>query len=121
MMNETEIQPEDARGGTLPVTLRLLRRFLPGETHGLIGGLFLLLVGSGVTLLQPWPLKLVLDSVVGQAPLPAVVHRLIAPFAGLSPFAASPKLFLLTIFCLALLLVELVMGVCNVWSAYVLN
>ena len=120
-MNETEIQSEDARGGTLPVTLRLLRRFLPGETRGLIGGLFLLLVASGVTLLQPWPLKLVLDTVVGQAPLPAAVHRLIAPFAGLSLFAASPKLFLLTIFCLALLLVELLMGVCNVWSAYVLN
>lgn len=120
-MNEPEILAEDSRGSTMPVTLRLLRRFLPGETRGLIGGLLLLLIASGVTLLQPWPLKLVLDSVVGRVSLPTAVHRLVAPFAGFSAYAANPKLFLLTFFCVALLLVELVMGAGNVWSAYVLN
>ena len=120
-MNEPEIRPDDARGRTWPVTLRLLRRFLPGELRGLIGGLILLLVASAVTLFQPWPLKLVLDSVVGHLPLPPAIQWLIAPFTGSSAFAASPKLFLLAVFCVALLLVELVLGLCNVWSAYVLN
>jgi ABC-type multidrug transport system fused ATPase/permease subunit len=120
-MKETEIRSDDTRGGTLSVTLRLLRRFLFGEIRGLTGGLLILLVASSLTLLQPWPLKLVLDSVVGQVALPAPVHRLIAPFAGISLLAASPKSFLLTFFCIALLLLEAVMGICNVWSAYVLN
>lgn len=120
-MNESEIRPDEMRGGTLAVTLPLLRRFLAGETRGLIGGLLLLLAASGVALLQPWPLKLVLDCVVGHVPLPAAVHWVITPLSSLSIIAAGPKLLLLTVFCVALLLLELVMGVCNVWSAYVLN
>ena len=116
-MDEPELQTDDRHGGTMQVTARLLRRFLPGEVRGLLTGLLLLLVASGVTLLQPWPLKLVLDCVVGQVPLPTPIRWLTQN----SFFSASPKLYLLSVFCAALLLVELVMGVCNVLSSYILN
>src|SRR5215469_2969007 len=116
-MNEPEMQSSDRRGGTVQVTAGLLRRFLGGELRGLFIGLLLLLLASGLTLLQPWPLKLVLDSVVGQVPLPSALHWLTEN----SFFSYNPKLFLLTVFCVALLLVELAMGVCNVLGAYVLN
>jgi len=116
-MNETGPESSERQQGTVRVTAHLLRRFLPGELRGLFIGLALLLTASGLTLLQPWPLKLVIDSVVGQVPLPDAIHWL----ANNSFFASSPKLFLLTVFCLGLLLVELSMGVCNVLSAYILN
>jgi ATP-binding cassette subfamily B protein/subfamily B ATP-binding cassette protein MsbA len=116
-MNEPEIQTDDQRGGTLRVTVRLLRRFLPGQLRGLFLGLLLLLLASGVTLLRPWPLKLILDSVVGQIPLPDSIGWLAR-----NDYAASnPTVFLLTVFCGTLLLVEAVMGACNVLSAYVLH
>jgi len=35
----------------------------------LVGGLFILMA-TGVGLLQPWPLKLVIDSVLGRSPAP---------------------------------------------------
>ncbi|HEX9047602.1 MAG TPA: ABC transporter ATP-binding protein [Verrucomicrobiae bacterium] len=116
-MTPQNLQSDDRHGGTVQVTMRLLRRFLPGELRGLFGGLLLLLLSSGVALLQPWPLKLVLDSVVGQMPLPKVIAWL----QHNSLYAANPKTFLLGAFCAALLLVEIVMGFCNVLSAYVLN
>ncbi len=84
-------------------------------------GLALLLLAAGATLLQPWPLKIVLDSVIGRLPAPAPVNWLVSAFGGNSYVTAHPKFFLLTILCLALLLIELLMGVFNVVSAYVLN
>jgi ATP-binding cassette subfamily B protein/subfamily B ATP-binding cassette protein MsbA len=120
-MSVSEIQSTAKRQGTLQATERLLRRFLPGEMRGLLIGLILLLASAGVALLQPWPLKLVLDSVVGAVPLPTPVRWLTSFFDGNSFFAAHPKMFLLTSLCLALLLVQLFMGVCNVLSAYVLT
>lgn len=116
-MSEPGLQTSDRRGGTVQVTARLLRRFLAGELRMLFIGLLLLLLASGLTLLQPWPLKLVLDSVVGQVPLPQLIHWL----TDNSLFSHNPKLFLLTAICVALLLVEVAMGVCNVLGAYVMN
>src|ERR1043166_3366622 len=78
-MNEPESQADETRGSTVQVTMRLLRRFLPGELRGLTAGLLLLLAAAGVALLQPWPLKLVLDSVVGTIPLPETLQRLAGP------------------------------------------
>ncbi len=120
-MTAPEAQADDSRGGTVQVTMRMLRRFLPGEMRGLIIGLVLLLAAASVALLQPWPLKLVLDSVVGSIPVPAPVRLLMSLFDRNAYYAAHPKMFFLTSLCLALLLVELFMGVCNVLSSYVLN
>ena len=120
-MTRQESKTGDARGGTFQVTLRLLRQFLPGEVRGLAAGLLLLLFASGAALLLPWPLKIVLDSVVGNVPPPAPVQWLVAPLSRSAIFSGNPPLLLLTTLCLGLLLLELLMGVCNVFSAYVLN
>src|SRR3974390_2357899 len=100
-MNDPAAQIDGRKGGTVQVTTRLLRLFLPGEVRWLFIGLILLLLASGVTLLQPWPLKLVLDSVVGQVPLPNSISWLTHN----AYFSSNPKIFLLTVLCVALLLV----------------
>ena len=69
--------PQPAETGTLEVTARLLRRFLPGDTRRVLLGLALVLGASGAALLQPWPLKLVLDCVVGTNPEPAWLNSLL--------------------------------------------
>ncbi|HEV2394748.1 MAG TPA: ABC transporter ATP-binding protein [Verrucomicrobiae bacterium] len=112
---------EQQASGTLQASARLLRKFLPGETRWVLLGLILLVGASGAALLQPWPLKLVLDSVVGSKPLP-VVFAAPLRILGTSGFAAAhPKLNLLLGLCLALLLIELLLGALNVLSAYLLN
>jgi ATP-binding cassette subfamily B protein/subfamily B ATP-binding cassette protein MsbA len=113
------MKSEHAQNGTIQVTTRLLRRFIPGEIGRLGFGLVLLLAAAGAALLQPWPLKMVLDSVVGSCPAPAPVQRFASLFTGF--FSAHPAFAPLTTLCAALLFIELAMGVCNVLSAYVLN
>src|SRR5512135_248985 len=81
-MNPPELQAEERQAGTLQVTVRLLRRFLPGQVRTMAFGLALLLLAAGAALLQPWPLKIVLDSVIGQLPVPAPVHWLETAFRG---------------------------------------
>jgi ABC-type multidrug transport system fused ATPase/permease subunit len=116
-----EVHSEDPRSGTFRVTTRLLRRFMPGEIRGLSLGLIFLLGASAMTLLQPWPIKIVLDSVVAKIAPPAIVQSVTAPFAGAGLFAGHPGLLLLTFLCVAILLIELFLGVCHVVSTYVLN
>jgi ATP-binding cassette, subfamily B, bacterial len=120
-MSEPEFPLQEPRSGTFRVTTRLLRRFMPGEMRGLSLGLIFLLGASAMTLLQPWPIKVVLDSVVGKIAPPAIVQSVTAPFQGAGLFAGRPELLLLTILCVAILLIELLMGVCHVLSTYVLN
>jgi ATP-binding cassette subfamily B protein/subfamily B ATP-binding cassette protein MsbA len=110
---------EQSSEGTWRVTVRMLRRFLSGETRGLAFGLALILVATAAGLLQPWPLKIAIDSVAGGAAPPAIVQRLYAPLAGMMP--GEPRLGLLTAVCLALLLIELLLGAARVASTYVLN
>jgi ABC-type multidrug transport system fused ATPase/permease subunit len=114
--------PEDIpRGGTFRVAGRLLRRLLPGETRGLLFGIVFLLGASAMALLQPWPLKVVLDSVVGKVPTPGPLQRIAGSLETSSWFGGHPALVLLTILCLAILLIELLMGVFHVLSSYVLT
>jgi ATP-binding cassette subfamily B protein len=107
--------------GTVQVTTRLLRRFMPGELRGIIIGLLLVLGSSGAALLQPWPLKLVLDSVIGTIPPPAVVSSIMHLFGGDAFAAAHQQSSLLVVLCVALLLIELLLGGLNVASAYLLH
>lgn len=120
-MSDMARQPDSQPHGTVQVTLRLIRRFMTGELRGLILGLLLLLIAAGFALLQPWPLKLVLDSVVGSHQLPAPVQWLTERLPDNSFYRSNPQMFLLATLCLSLLLIELFLGVCNVLSAYVLN
>ena len=101
--------------GTLRVTLRLLGKFMPGETPVMVLGLVLMLGASAMALVQPWPLKLVLDSVIGHDALPSWLSKI-----GTGSVAAS-KFKLLSLLCLGLVLIEVVLGALNVSSAYLLN
>jgi len=52
--------------------VRLLRYALP-HWRGLLVVLALMLLGIGINVLQPWPLKLIVDYVLTGKPLPDVV------------------------------------------------
>ncbi len=58
---------------TLRAGLRLFGLALHGEGVRVAGGLALLVGSTAAALLQPWPLKLVIDSVLGGVPPPAVL------------------------------------------------
>ncbi len=91
---------------TLGVARRLLRLTLPGEGARLAPGLVLLLAGSAAGLLQPWPLKLVVDSVLGPVPPPAPLARAAAALG----FALSPAVALLVVLCVALVAIQALVG-----------
>src|SRR5687768_7913114 len=60
--------------------MRMLGRalkFYHGEAASIAGVIALILVTTGVNLLKPWPLALIVDSVLGTSPLPVVVTRVI--------------------------------------------
>src|SRR5207253_9983643 len=79
--NVMAVSAPESKSGTWSVTLRMLRRFLPGEVRGLVGGMLVIIATSITALLQPWPLKLVIDSVVGRATAPHVVLSVVEPVA----------------------------------------
>src|SRR5262245_15682813 len=89
--------PPSGRGGTIAVATRLLRLTLPGEGRHMLSGVLLLFVATGVGLLQPWPLKLVVDSVLGNLPAPWPVG------------SRSPSM-LLAFLCLAIVLLQFGVG-----------
>src|SRR5438477_4375619 len=111
----TKIESGEGRGGTLSVALRLLRICGKGEGAAIGLGLVLLFMSTAVALLAPWPIKLVIDSVIGNAPAPAFLSK--------SAYAMShsePRLALLVVLCVGQLLVHVLMGALTVASTYVL-
>src|SRR5260370_23506562 len=120
-MNDAEPPTQDPEPGTLKVTSDLLKRFLPGDVGRVAGGLLLLLGASGFALLQPWPLKLVLDCVLGTREPPVVLAAFLRNVGATNLVSAHPKASLLLVLCLGLLFIELLLGGLNVLSAYLLN
>jgi len=115
-MNDTCANPAPAESSsTLSVALRLLFYCGKGEGPAILLGLGLLLLGTGISLLQPWPMKLVLDSVIGTVPPPAFLSRLAQLLGGI-----SPRVALLLVLCLGQLLLALASGLLTVASTYVL-
>jgi ABC-type multidrug transport system fused ATPase/permease subunit len=104
----------------LDLARRLLKRSLPGEGARILVGLVLMLASTGAVLLQPWPLKLVLDTVVGDHPWPPWLTRLMHAVSGFLPLAEQPKVTVLLLLCLGLLLIQLLLGLLNVLSTQVL-
>lgn len=60
----------------LPRVLRYLRPHWRAATVSVVAAV----VVSLLALLEPWPLKVLFDSVLGNVPLPGIVARAIAPF-----------------------------------------
>jgi ATP-binding cassette subfamily B protein/subfamily B ATP-binding cassette protein MsbA len=68
-------------------------------------GLALTLLGVGASLLQPWPLKIIVDSVLGPVPMPAWLARL-----------ADDKTAALVVVCLGLFLIQVLRGGLGAWG-----
>ena len=82
----------------------------------------LVLLGSSVcALLQPWPLKLVVDSVLGNHDVPTFLSNLVTSVSQLTPSVISdPKIVLLFSLCVGILLIQFFMGALTVLSTYIL-
>lgn len=119
-MNEhIETTEEHKTQGTLRLMGRLLRMCAPGQIP-LIGlGLIVSLAGAGAALLQPWPLKLVVDNVVNNSPLPAPLAGLVGIITAHTALT-SQKIALLIILCLGLLVIQSLVGLFEVLSTYLL-
>lgn len=120
-MSDSQPELQSSQKGTLRVTVDLVRRFVAGDVGRFGLGLVLLLASSGAALLQPWPLKLVLDCVLGTRQAPRLIAAFENAVSGKDLLFAHPKTTLLIVLCLGLLLIELLLGALNVWSAYLLN
>ncbi|GJL55959.1 MAG: protein-tyrosine-phosphatase [Nitrospirales bacterium] len=87
----------------------------------IVWGVTLLLGGSAFALLQPWPLKLVVDTVLGSHEVPVAMADLmmwVSQFV--PPVLADEKTLLLLILCTGILLIQLFMGGLTVLSTYIL-
>ncbi|HBD07066.1 MAG TPA: ABC transporter ATP-binding protein [Syntrophobacteraceae bacterium] len=120
MMTNQNGQTSTADMGTLSLANRLLRQCAPGESPRIFLGLLLMLVSSLANLLQPWPLKLVLDSVVADHPLPDALEPIFRVFAPLLPFSGQPKAVLLLFLCIGVLAIQVLLGILTICSTQVL-
>jgi ATP-binding cassette subfamily B protein/subfamily B ATP-binding cassette protein MsbA len=76
-----------------------------GQQPAAIAGLALTLLGIAASLLQPWPLKIIVDSILGSVPMPA----------SLAAFADNKAAALLVV-CLALLVIHVLRGGLGAWG-----
>ena len=95
--------------------MRLLRICGRGEGGAIAVGLALLLLGAAAALLQPWPMKLVIDSVIGNGQAPAFLS---STAKSISP--NHSRIALLVVLCTGQLLLHVVIGGLTVASTYVL-
>src|SRR5438034_11232263 len=80
---------------TRTILLRLLRESMPGEWLALAASLALTLAALGSALLLPWPIKLVLDCVVGNQPVPPLIRGFIRIIGEFLTDSAQRKISLL--------------------------
>jgi ABC-type multidrug transport system fused ATPase/permease subunit len=104
--------------GTFGVAIRLLRRCGEGEGPRSAAGFGFLLAGSAATLLQPWPLKLIVDDVLTKAPAPPFLDRAATSLSGIARL--DHRLALLALLCAGAVLIQLVIGAFSVLSTSVL-
>ena len=76
-----------------------------GQQRAALVGLVLTLFSIAASLLLPWPLKIIVDSILGSVPMPA----------SLAGFADNKAAALLTV-CLALLVINIVRGGLAAWG-----
>lgn len=107
-------------GGTLGFAVKAMRRCGAGEGVQVAAGLGLTVAGTAVSLLQPWPLKLTLDCVLGSGRAPQALTRLAAFLTEVFPFVSDRRLALLAVLCLGTVAIQLVVGACNVLGMSVL-
>ena len=111
--------PVRSTPGSLRILARLFGNYMVGEWRRVALGLFLLLAASGTALLQPWPLKMILDGVVGDAPTHPWVAAATSTVGGWIGRPSEPKVLLLFL-CGCLLLIHAISGALKVLHTYVL-
>ncbi|MGO9246533.1 MAG: ABC transporter ATP-binding protein [Verrucomicrobiia bacterium] len=84
-----------------PLAWSLIR----GQQRPALAGLALTILGIAASLLQPWPLKIIVDSILGAVPMPAWLGSF-----------ANDKAAALLVVCLALLAIHLVRGGLGAWG-----
>jgi ATP-binding cassette subfamily B protein/subfamily B ATP-binding cassette protein MsbA len=107
--------PSIDRDGTLSVLGRVLAQTLRGELGRTMLGVGLVIASSAVLVLEPWPLKLIVDSVLADRPLPDVLTPLIPGTRG-----ADGRLLLLGWLCAATVALRLVVGGLTMLSTNIL-
>ena len=98
---------------TLRLSARLLRQYGLPERWRVLAGLLLLALTSAVSLLQPWPMKLILDIVAGVRQPGGWLNDVAVSLGGGTPTVIA-------MLCLAILAAHLVAGTLNVLSSYLL-
>ena len=101
---------------TVGVASRLIRLTLPGDRARLVPGLLLVLGATAVGLLQPWPLKLIVDSVLGSVPPPSMLARA----ADALTFALARPAAMLAVLCAAVVALQATAGVLTMLGTNVL-
>jgi ATP-binding cassette, subfamily B, bacterial len=120
MDNTRDLTMRYSVSGTMATAGRLLHLSARDEVPRIVVGLALVIAASGAALLQPWPLKLVVDGVLGDRPIPSALAQVAGAVVIYSPVAIDPKLALLIILCVAVLAIQGIVGALNVLSTYVL-
>ncbi len=105
--------------GAFAVAIRLLRIAVRGEFWSICAGLALMLTGALVGLLQPWPLKFIVDALTGATKPPPLLAQIASGLPqGAGPHAA--KLAYISVLCLGLLLISVISAGINLLSTWVL-
>ncbi len=107
------------RAGSLVTAARLLKMCMPGERTGTLTGMALMLCGSLVGLLQPWPMKFIIDSVTSKTAPPEFLSRTQHFIAAIIPIGTG-KSGLITVLCIALVLISLLAAGISVLSTWML-
>ena len=107
------------RPGAFRTAARLLRLCMGGEVRTAIAGLLLMLSGSVLALLQPWPLKFIMNVVATKSSPLAFLVATQRFVAHLIPIGEN-KMGLIGLLCLALLLISLGSAAISVVSTWLL-
>ncbi len=112
---------DQPRAGYLAIVLRVLGYLRPHRAR-LAGGVALMILGIGFELVKPWPLKIVLDHVLGGehcANCGAEFEKHALP-AFLQPlFGSVGPVTILSFAALAIVLIAILNGAATLWSNYI--
>ena len=118
-MNVSAETIRSARSGAFRTASRLLIMCMVGELRMTIAGMALMLAGAVLGLLQPWPLKFILNVVTTKSAPPGFLLAAQGFIAHLIPIGNN-KLGLIGLLCLALLLISLGSAAITVVSTWLL-
>ncbi|MEO8324414.1 MAG: ABC transporter ATP-binding protein [Nitrospirota bacterium] len=106
--------------GTWQTASYLFRHTTSGEGRWIVAGILALLASSAIALLQPWPLKLVVDAILGNQEPPVFLIQLSSLLSQMFFWPSDTTLGLLLLLCLCVLIIQLLMGTLMVLSTYIL-